>query len=169
MNFAIRILFCSRFESFESLDVPSPFRTRFGNFNMLILCSSVRARFRVFRRFHNFFTSSQRDLKQCSLPLPREVRDFRWIDVLPLFRTRFRVLLKNDTSILFRTRFEADLWYFYPPPPEVRSWSFDLLICSLCWTHTWRPVKLGSVPVLHLKADQTWFCFGLTLESRSNL
>ena len=34
---------------------------------------------------------------------------------------------------------------------------FDSLICSLYWTHTWRPVKLGSVPVLHLKASQTWF------------
>ena len=48
MNFAIRILFCSRFESFESLDLPSPFRTRFENFNKLLLRSPVRVRFRVF-------------------------------------------------------------------------------------------------------------------------
>ena len=26
---------------------------------------------------------------------------------------------------------------------------------------TWKPVKLGSVPILHLKANQTWFCSGL--------
>ena len=100
----------------------------------------------------------------------------------PLSARGFRVPLKNDTSILFRTRFEANLWYFYPPPPEVRSWSFDLLVCSLDWTYTGLPIKLGSIPVLHLKpikldpvlvlhlkASQTRFCFGLTLESRSNL
>ena len=40
---------------FESLDVPSPFRTRFGNLNKLILRSSVRARFRVSADFITSF------------------------------------------------------------------------------------------------------------------
>ena len=44
-----------------------------------------------------------------------------------------------------------------------------MVTCSLYWTHTWRPVKLGSVLVLHLKASQTRFYFGLTLESQLNL
>ena len=43
------------------------------------------------------------------------------------------------------------------------------MTCSLDWTYTWRPVKLGSVPVLHLKASQTWFCSDLTLKCQSNL
>ena len=55
------------------------------------------------------------------------------------------------------------------------------MICSLDWTYTGlsnlvlfrsctcRPVKLGSIPFLHLKASQTWFCSGLTLENQSNL
>ena len=30
-----------------------------------------------------------------------------------------------------------------------------MVTCSLYWIHTWRPVKLGSVLVLHLKASQT--------------
>ena len=73
-------------------------------------------------------------------------------------------------------------WYFYPPPYEVWSWSFKYWFAHLtgltldCQSnlilfrfYTWKPVKLGSVPVLHLKASQTWFCFGLTLESQSNL
>ena len=74
--------------------------------------------------------------------------------------TRFKALWKNDTSILFRSRFEVDLdyWYIYPPSLEVRSWSL-MVTCSLYWTYTWRPVKLGSVLVLHLKASQTWFLF----------
>ena len=55
MNFAIRILFCSRFESFESLDVPSLFRMRSGNLNKLILHSSVCARFRVSADFITSF------------------------------------------------------------------------------------------------------------------
>ena len=46
-------------------------------------------------------------------------------------------------------------WYFYPLPLEVRSWSL-MVTCSLYWTYTWRPVKLGSDPVF-------------TLESQSNL
>ena len=56
-----------------------------------------------------------------------------------------------------------------------------MVTCSLYWTytwspnlvlfrsHTWKPVKLGSVSVLHLKASQTWFRSILTLESQSNL
>ena len=38
---------------------------------------------------------------------------------------------------------------------------FDLTLESqsnlvLFWSYTWRLVKLGSVPILHLKASQTW-------------
>ena len=76
--------------------------------------------------------------------------------VLFLLRSRIDVdLWFTDTSTLLRSRFEADLWF---------TWFVRLAGPTL-----WRPVKLGSVPVLHLKTGQTWFCFGLTLESRSNL
>ena len=85
----------------------------------------------------------------------------------------------TDTSILLRPRFEVIFlpssawglewfcsssargsklilveWYSYPFSPKVRSWSLTVT-CSLYWTYTWRPVKLGSVLVLHLKASQT--------------
>ena len=39
----------------KALDVPSPFRTRSGNFNILILRSSVRGRFRVSADFITSF------------------------------------------------------------------------------------------------------------------
>ena len=52
---------------------------------------------------------------------------------------------------------------FYPLSNEIRSWSwfFDSLTwLDLHWiaylflfrSHTWKPIKLGSVPVLHLKS-----------------
>ena len=40
---------------------------------------------------------------------------------------------------------------------------------ALFWSYTWKPVKFGSAPILHLKASQPWFCSGLTLESQSTL
>ena len=151
MNFAIRILFCSRFESFASLDLPSPFHTRFGIFNKLILRSSVRARFRVFCWLYNFFS------------LPHEI----WSDIPLLFRTRFGMVL-----FLFRSRFDANLlihWYFYPPPLGVRSWSL------IHWFVRFTGPTLEGQSNLVLfrsytwKTSQTWFCSGLTLESQSNL
>ena len=95
------------------------------------------------------------------------------LNALPLFRTRFEVLDDPMTSLLFRMRFEANLdllillsssargskliwiyWYFYPPQCEVRSWSFN----------RW------FVRFIGLTLDcQTWFYFGLVLESQSNL
>ena len=36
---------------------------------------------------------------------------FHKLRLCPSVRERFRVFLKNDTSILFRSRFEADLWF----------------------------------------------------------
>ena len=154
------------------------FRPRFWFFHKLILCPSVRARFKVFFEKWYFY------------PLPPEVRSWSWLtDTSILFRprfwifhklilcpsvcARFRVLLKNDTSILFCPRFEADLWYFYPPPPEVRSWSwFDLLILLSSFAQDSKLIlnnDLFTLLDLHLKASQTWFCSDLTLESQSNL
>ena len=46
-------------------------------------------------------------------------------------------------------------WYFYPPPLEVSKLIFNGDLFTL----------LDS----HLKASETWFCFGLTLESQWNL
>ena len=99
----------------------------------------------------------------------------------PLLHEALTFLLKNDTSIFFRPRFEADLdllillsspargskliliyWYFYPPPLEVRSWPWNgdfltwldlhwIANLVLFWSCTCRPIKLGSVPVLPWK------------------
>ena len=52
-----------------------------------------------------------------------------------------RIFWFTDTSILLRSRFEADLWF----------------------------TDLFALLDPHLKASQTWFCSGLTLESQSNL
>ena len=74
----------------------------------------------------------------------------------------------SDTSILLRPRFEADLliyWFAHLTGLTLDCQSNLVLFRS----YTWKPIKLGSVPVLHLKASQTWFCSGLTLESQSNL
>ena len=96
-----------------------------------------------------------------------------------LLRLRFEANLCTDTSILFRSKFEMIFlpssarglewfcsssardsklilvkWYSYPLSFEVRSWSLKVT-CSLYWTYTWMPIKLGSVPILHLKANQT--------------
>ena len=58
-----------------------------------------------------------------------------------------------DTSILLRPRFEADrLIYWFA---HLTGLTLD---CQTC-----------SISVLHLKPNQTWFCFGLTLENQSNL
>ena len=164
MNFTIRILLRPRFESFESLDVPSPFRTRFGNLNKLILCSSVRARFRV---FDDLVTSSLFRMRFEVMFLSSSARGLEW------FRSSSARGLTRNLSIH---------WYFYPPPLEVRSWFLIHWFVRfagptiegqsnlvLFRSYTWKPVKLGSVPVLHLKTSQTWFCSGLTLESQSNL
>ena len=157
MNFAIRILFCPRF-------VPSPFRTRSGNFNILILCSSVCARFRVPADFITSF----------------------------LFRTRFEVVILPSSARGLEwscsSSARGSTWIFGSPillPSSARGSKlifdsldlFALLDPHLKASQTWfcsgltleSQIKLGSVSVLHLKADQTWFCFGLTLESRSNL
>ena len=130
----------------------------------------------------------------------------------------------SSASILLRSRFEADLdllillsssargskliwiyWYFYPPPLEIRSWSWftdtpillrprfeadlDLLILLSSLARGSKLILIllillsssarGSKLIangdlftlldLHLEASQTWFCFGLTLESQSNL
>ena len=195
------------------------FAQGFGFFNKLILCPSVRARFKVllkndtsilFRpKFETdlwiliLLSSSARGSKLISIywyfyPLRLEIFGFflNWCSALlsargleffwkMIFLSSSACGLKliSDTSILLRSRFEADLWYFYPPPLvvlkliwitdtsillrsrfevdldllillssplEVRSWSL-IVTCSLYWIHTWRPVKLGSVPILHLK------------------
>ena len=114
--------------------------------------------------------------------------EISWINTLILVHPRFIVLDDLLTSSLFRTRFEVIFlfsfargleWfrssfargskiilvklYFYPPLHEV------LVKFILLWSYTWKPAKLGSVPISHLKVNQTWFCSGLTLESQSNL
>ena len=78
-----------------------------------------RARFRIFWWILYFEFSSARDL---NLFFPSFAQGFGFFDKLilcPSVRARFGVFLKNNTSILFRLRFEVDLWYFYPLPPEV--------------------------------------------------
>ena len=71
-------------------------------------------------KFFLFFFSFAWDLKLFFPSFAQGFGFFNKLILCPSVRARFRVFfLKNDTSILFRTRFEADLWYFYPPPPEV--------------------------------------------------
>ena len=92
--------------------------------------------------------------------LPHEI----WSDIPLLFRTRFGMVL-----FLFRSRFEADPWFtdlFALLDPHLKAsqtwFCFGLTLESqsnsvLFWSYTWKPVKLGSVLVLHWKASQTWF------------
>ena len=83
--------------------------------------------------FDGFCTSNSLppEIWSCSFPLSHMVLDFstNWFSA-SLSAWGLEFFLKNDTFILFRPRFEADLWYFYPPPPEVRSWSLILLSSS---------------------------------------
>ena len=175
--------------------------SKFSITMILDILPLFRARFRIFWWILYFEFSFARDLK---LFFPFFAQGFGFFNkpiLCPSVRARFRVLLKNDTSILFRPMFEADLWYFYPLPPEVRSWSLvywyfyppplevrswswftdtSILLRSrfeadlwwwlvhftgltlegqsnlvLFWSYTWKPVELGSIPVLHWKASQT--------------
>ena len=121
MNFAIRILFRSRFESFESLDVTSPFRTRSGNFDILILRSSVCARFRVSADFITSF----------------------------LFRTRFEAAILPSSA--------RGLEWFCSSSARGSTWIFDSPILLPSSARDSKLIKLGSVSVSHLEADQTWF------------
>ena len=78
-------------------------------------------------------------------------------------------------------------WYFYPPPLEIQSWSgftdtsillrsrfeadLEMVIFSLYWLYTWspnlvlfrsctwKPVRLDSVLVLHLKGQSNLVLF----------
>ena len=157
MNFVIRILFCSRFESFESLDLPSPFHTRFGNFNKLILHFSVRARFRVSADFITsflfrtrfeviFLSSSARGLEWfCS----SSVRGSTWIfDSLILLSSSAR-----GSKLIFDP---LDLFALLDPHSKAsQTWFCSGLALEnqsnlvLFWSYSWKPVKLGSVSVLH--------------------
>ena len=107
-----------------------------------------RARFRIFWWILYFKFSSALDLK---LLFPSFAQDFGFFHKLilcPSVRARFGVLLKNDTSILFRLRFEVDLWFVDTSilfRPRFQSWSWAV-ICSPYWAYTWRPVELIFVP-----------------------
>ena len=91
-------------------------------------------------------------------------------DIPFLFRTRCWLLVEKMillSSFAWGLKSVLIYWYFYLLPHGVRSWSLNDDLLTLLDLHL--IVKLGFVPVLHLKANQTWFCFGLTLENQSNL
>ena len=96
-----------------------------------------RARFRIFWWILYFEFSSARDLVLLFPSFAQGFGFFNKLILCPSICARFRVFSKNDTSILFHLRFEADLWYFYPPSPEVRNWSLftdtSILFCPRFW------------------------------------
>ena len=60
----------------------------------------------------------------------------------------------SDTSILLRPRFEADLliYWFAHLTGLILDCQSNLVLFR---SYTWKPIKFGSVPVLHLKTSQT--------------
>ena len=147
--------------------VPADFITSFlfrTRFEVIFLSSSARG-LEGFRS-SSVWGSKISFVQRCFYSLPLKVWNTSWF---------------TDTSVLLRSRFEADPWFtdsFALLDPHLKAsqtWFCSGLTLEsqsnlvLFWSYTWKLVKLGSVLVLHLKADQTWFCFGLTLENRSNL
>ena len=141
------------------------FRTRF---EIIFLSSSARG----LEQFHSSFTRGSKMILvkwyfypplhevlklifvyRYFCPLPHEVLTFCWkIILLPSFARGSKLIFKWKTCSLD--------WTY--------TWLLDLVLFR---SYTWRPVKLGSVSALHLKANQTWFWIlpyvhlpGLTLD-----
>ena len=75
----------------------------------------------------------------------------------------------TDTSILLRSRFEADLDLLILLSSSARGSKLILIGDLFALLDLHLMAKPSSILVSHLKANQTWFYSGLTHESQSNL
>ena len=105
-------------------------QSKFSTTMILDILPLFCARFRIFWWILYFKFSSAWDLKSFFPSFAQGFGFFNKLILCPSVRARFIVLLKNDTFILFRPRFEIDLWYFYPLPPGVQNWSLILISSS---------------------------------------